>query len=994
MLVDHLQVEAFRGIRHPVEVDFTAPLTLLYAPNGTGKTTLCDALEWLLTGRVERLSGGVEEVRCRLAPQQPAVVQATLRVGHETFDVRRTQTGGGTLLERRGIGADEFVVMDPALLLELVTHPGGTGEGVPNGGEIRSTWLRATRLLSGPTLDLLLEAAAESHGGGQSLALSELFGVAGLQRQELDLERILDALGAPVIGAELETLDEQGGASGDAGWTADGELPTYLQLQARAHLAQAARSLGSAHVAADPNAALPALVALQTAERDRLAKRSAALRRVQSDWPQHTLRMERAPQVAADLLAMEESCAAVREERDGFTADLAHSRREVNALAVDLAELTRWRSDVDDELVTLQRTLRDLRKYRLDPARVPTPNRLPEAARVLEREEEHHLALELCLQHIPEWRRVASRLADLRTELELQTERLNETRDEEDLSARIAANADTLALLRARKLDLLNPLDHIRAAARALLDNLRGGAACAICGHDHHSAEALREAMEAALEGAPALTSELDRQIQSVAEEVSRLQEQQLERAVLRERQGEVIQAMQYPAAVLDRARVQLEAVGLRPADPEAPELKDRLARRLRAQKITLRGARAEVDLARVEHLSARRLDEARGRLARLLASPAARPRDPNGSPGQGALPANPSAWIDHLRQLRDRAAARLQAAQLRLGEVTAAGLRLQMQHEAASARLEALENERSAAAARLHAIREQIHDFEECWRVLESGAPPGEETLQQAAGEIAEQQEAVTRAAAHLEQADSLLQAAHAAATTSEVQRLRREQQAGRRRLEILNEYSESMHDAIRSLREHKRQYVESQLRILREAIGPLFLRAQANRFIDRIDARISGGDVLGWLVGAGDFVLDRMAELSQGQRQNLALAIFFARARGLGGSFFMDEPLAHLDDVNRVAILDVLRVLLAERAGPALRLIVTTSDLALVRHLAEKLSRMELGEAAVVLRTYQLSGNPRSGVRAQVETVSSIGEPTPTFAVATSLAGYGADA
>jgi exonuclease SbcC len=994
MLVDHLQVEAFRGIRHPVAVDFTAPLTLLYAPNGTGKTTLCDALEWLLTGRVERLSGGVEEVRCRLAPQQPAVVRATLRVGHESFEVRRTHTGDGTLLERRGIGADEFGVMDPALLLELVTRPGGTAGGAPHGGgEIRSTWLRATRLLSGPTLDLLLDTAGESRGG-QSLALSELFGVTGLQRQEMDLERILEALGASVIGAELETLDGQGGASGDAGGTAPGDLPAYLQVQARAHLAHAARALGSAHDAADPEAALQTLLAVQAAERDRLARRSAALRRVQANWPQHTLRVERAPLLAAELSAMEESGAALREERDGFAAELAHTRREANALAVDLAELARWRSDLDDELVTLHRTLRDLRKYRLDPARAPRPARLPEAVRVLEREEEHGLALELCLQHVPEWRRVASRLAELRAELELQTEQLHAMGDEEDLSARMAANADTLALLRARKLDLLNPLDHIRAAARALLDNLPGGAACPVCGHDHASAEALREAMAAALKGFPAFTSELDRQIQSVAEEASRLQEQQRRWIVLRERQGEVTQAMQYPAAVLDRARGQLEGVGLRAADPEAPGLKDQLARRLRAQKITIRGARADVDLARVEHLSAQRLDEARGRLARLLASPAGKPRDAAGTPGEAALPADPGAWPDHLRQLRDGAAARLQAAHLQLGEVTAADLRLLMQHEAASAQLDAVETEQGAAAERLHAIREQIHDFEECWRLLDSGLPPGEEALRQAADEIAEHREAVTGAAAHLDQADSLLRAAHAAATTGEVQRLRREQQAGRRRLEILRQYSDSITDAIRILREHKRHYVESQLRILREAIGALFLRAQANRFIDRIDVRMTGGDALGWLAGAGDFVLDRMAELSQGQRQNLALAIFFARARGLGGSFFLDEPLAHLDDVNRVAILDVLRVLLAERAGPPLRLIVTTSDFALVRHLGEKLSRMELGEPAVVLRTYQLSGNPRSGVRAQVETLSSVDEPAPALAAGASLAGYGADA
>ena len=994
MLVDHLQVEAFRGILHPVEVDFTAPLTLLYAPNGTGKTTLCDALEWLLTGRVERLSGGVEEVRCRVAPQHPAVVRATLRVGHETFEVRRTHTRDGTLLERRGIGADDFAVMDPALLLELVTRPGGTGAWAPDrGGEIRSTWLRATRLLSGPTLDLLLDTATESRGG-QSLALSELFGVAGLQRQEMDLERILEALGGSVIGAELETLDGQEGVSGEVAETALGELSAYLQVQARTHLAHAARALGSAHDGADPEAALRVLRTVQESEHDRLARRSAALREVQADWPEHTLRVERAPLLAAELAAMEESHAGLREERDGFAAALAHTGREANALALDIAELARWKSDLDDELATLRRTLRDFRKYRLDPTRVPRQARVPEALRVQKKEEEHGLALELCLQHVPEWRSVALRLAELRAELERETDRLHALGNEEDLSGRIAANADKLALLRARKLDLLNPLDHMRAAARALLANHPGGAACPVCGHGHASAEALQEAMAAALNGFPAVTSELDRQIHCAAEEASRLQAEQRRRTDSRERQGELIQQMQYPAAVLDRARAQLEAVGLRAPDPEAPGLKELLARRIRAHKITLRGAHADVDLARVEHLSAQRFDEARGRIARLLASPVARSRDAVGTPPEAALPPDPGSWPDHLRRFRDWAATRLQAAQLQLGEVTAATLRLQMQHAAASARIDAVEIERRTVAERLHAIREQIHDYEESWRLLDSGVPPGEEALQQAARELAEHREAITGAAAHLGQADSLLRSAHAEATAGEVQRLRREQQTGRRRLEILRDYSESIHDAIHLLREHKKHYVESQLRILRDAIGALFLRAQANHFIDRIETRVAGGDVLGWLAGAGDFVLDRMAELSQGQRQNLALAVFFARARGLGGSFFLDEPLAHLDDVNRVAILDVLRVLLAERVNPALRLIVTTSDFALVRHLGEKLSRMELGEPAVVLRTYRLSGNPRSGVRTSVETLSSIDEPASVLTAGASLGGYGADA
>ena len=52
--IDKMRVEAFRGIAEAAEFNFTSPLTLVFAANGTGKTTMCEAAEWLLTGQVER----------------------------------------------------------------------------------------------------------------------------------------------------------------------------------------------------------------------------------------------------------------------------------------------------------------------------------------------------------------------------------------------------------------------------------------------------------------------------------------------------------------------------------------------------------------------------------------------------------------------------------------------------------------------------------------------------------------------------------------------------------------------------------------------------------------------------------------------------------------------------------------------------------------------------------------------------------------------------
>ena len=53
--ISTMRVEAFRGIGDAAAFDFTSPLTLVFAANGTGKTTMCEAAEWLMTGQVERL---------------------------------------------------------------------------------------------------------------------------------------------------------------------------------------------------------------------------------------------------------------------------------------------------------------------------------------------------------------------------------------------------------------------------------------------------------------------------------------------------------------------------------------------------------------------------------------------------------------------------------------------------------------------------------------------------------------------------------------------------------------------------------------------------------------------------------------------------------------------------------------------------------------------------------------------------------------------------
>lgn len=57
-----VEVNNFRGIPGQLVIPLDAPLTVIYAANGTGKSTICYALEWLITGEVEDLDS--EHIKC------------------------------------------------------------------------------------------------------------------------------------------------------------------------------------------------------------------------------------------------------------------------------------------------------------------------------------------------------------------------------------------------------------------------------------------------------------------------------------------------------------------------------------------------------------------------------------------------------------------------------------------------------------------------------------------------------------------------------------------------------------------------------------------------------------------------------------------------------------------------------------------------------------------------------------------------------------------
>ncbi len=111
-----------------------------------------------------------------------------------------------------------------------------------------------------------------------------------------------------------------------------------------------------------------------------------------------------------------------------------------------------------------------------------------------------------------------------------------------------------------------------------------------------------------------------------------------------------------------------------------------------------------------------------------------------------------------------------------------------------------------------------------------------------------------------------------------------------------------------MRGFREQYTRLSREQVEGLSRVVNPLFGRMHANRIFDGIKLG-NDEDFLHWVAGAGEQSFDPEINFSQGQRQDLALSLFLARALSLGGTFFLDEPVLRLDELNRVGVLDAFR-------------------------------------------------------------------------------------
>jgi DNA repair exonuclease SbcCD ATPase subunit len=106
-----LRAENFRGFRRPVHFDLSATAVLVHGPNGTGKTSFFDAIQWLLLGDIGRL----KDLRVRTTEEyivnaysagMPARVSADLVLAGRLVRIEREgdRSGSSLVIEVEGEG--------------------------------------------------------------------------------------------------------------------------------------------------------------------------------------------------------------------------------------------------------------------------------------------------------------------------------------------------------------------------------------------------------------------------------------------------------------------------------------------------------------------------------------------------------------------------------------------------------------------------------------------------------------------------------------------------------------------------------------------------------------------------------------------------------------------------------------------------------------------------------------------------------------------------
>ena len=968
MLLDSLTVSSFRGINGRISLNLGARLTLIHSPNGVGKTSLCDAAEWLFTGEIQRLRAGIQEpdhgIKNIFSPESEPLSESTFQSAGQDFHVRRQQQLGPNKIETesnnkwRRLSLNQFLARITPNSLPQST----AGIQALN---IRRSWFRAARFLETHALQVLLDDDDQSTEI-RDLAFSDLLGVGELQRRERDLRKIIFLLGGD---KQLDNEIRQARRAVDSAR----KVVHQSSEQASAPLFDALKDqIKSLQKVFDldprPRSSFERQLAAvdQACARDerKVARESEALNYLSehsNEYRAAIKEIESLRKQSSDLQRKKDRINLAAEEPPVQKLQIAHFKASETLDSLRRLQLRELQTRLQTVVVDWERIGSPPLTMGIDP-KLANRNALRTTL------ETRIATISQCQTSLNAWRKADHTVR--RGQEQIKEINVPAVAERERIENELDQKRNALTQSHRQRPPSIALLEQLQIAARQFIEQEAVGAHCPLCGHDYRTAEELQQAIRQELESLPLNQISQDRQ--DLVDQIATIEGQVQKWSDNETSINAISKQVEFALQTLAEAAPMLQVLGLGLKDLRDEQLITRLQQMKTA-------ARAEMTLVIEETTSEEHRVTTISRLRSIFQElKSAHDRVKTLTKirvKEITLDELPNKWLNTLQRLIDateNASAdlnkeitalelSLNEAQAKLKHLRDADKRLRDSLKDIARQVDAISTNQREFDEYLSVVNESSWDLQKRDRRLlrlyrdAETVKTTRSRIDSVREKLAEARQVESQERSRLADEERILDLRYRVMELEEIVRIRRE-----------------CLKAADAIRDAKNATIRSQISPLCDVITALYVRAQSASFIERISSNGGSGPIQ-WLAHIKDRQLANTSQMSLGQRQDLALAIFLSRARQVGGTFFLDEPLLHLDDLNRVALLDVLRTIVIEDRHNEVRLVVTTANESLVRHCQEKFALVPSSDNQPALRVYRLVGDPQTGVAAQETSVTS---------------------
>ena len=970
MLIDQLNIQKFRGISDYLSLDLTAALTVIYAPNGTGKTSICDALEWLLCGSIGRLTLlDKSEVRCRFGSEDiESFSEAVISHNQKPFSFKRVLVDSGSQLYWKDQLSDYKQSTDQELLRQIVTALPPSGSS----NRAKVDWVRSTRFLETESLNLLIDSDDESNDT-RKLIFSNLFGVNEYQRSENSLNKILRKLPAQ------RTIEKEITKANDR----ISEFQSLIDKQTneksdefKEHIVGLLKTvskkfeLGEQEISEfDIEDQYKKLEIALVEYRESIEKKVTSVTFVEKNLSAHEdcvvkieSQKDKIKSNATSLSKVTDKHKQEKDELDKLREEHAADSKLLVDLSETLKKLENEFSNVDLQLETFMRPI--VNGSEIGDRKEKILGAIDQMDKNLGELNNRYSLILQSIENLPLWVQKSESLKGMQKELNDIENRLPK-KDATSLSEKISEVKILLDRLRSSREKALGELELVITSGRKYVDEHDEVNECPLCDQKYNDNTELKSRIESKFSklsarsqeeaGLAAEHNDLTKQLQNE----NNLLKQHKELAASKHALIEELSVFEEGFTRLGVHKDELTNSDL--VSKKLADIRDEHSKQIKE-------VGEKCKLYRDARKAHGELENALIRAQSLFA---------HWSEVAGELVVAPKS-IDDLK-VSIKALVRVLDGILDMTKKTIEKRSLQI--DSLSAEIEKLAKDEIRQEEELLGLKKQLDEYLQKhdeimrrWKDVSDSDSISKAKIKEIIEKHGDKKNELNEALALFKKAGEYFERIREEKKKEqEISVIRKELMATKVELEEWSNQRDArltIEKEITVIQEQVKKFVSREIKPLSNTISTIYLRAQGNRFINSISAEPTEKGLLNWIAELDEEgnSFDKMQALSQGQRQDLALSIFLARARSLGGTYFLDEPLAHLDDLNKVALLDTLRVIVSEENSVAnLRLVLTTASKNLLRHLREKFSLVERPDGSPVLRIYKMLGNPKIGLEVE---------------------------